>query len=459
MLPFVDMSPERDQEYFCDGMTEEIIAALSEIKGLKVVSRTSSFEFKNRAYDVREIGSKLRVDTVLEGSVRKAGDRVRIAVQHIKVADGFHLWSDRYERSLEDVFAIQEEIAEAIAGNLRCKLLEQRDTPPVKRKTAVNLDAYNSYLAGRYHINQRGKEAVLKAMDCFRDAVRADEEYAPAWSGLAEAYVLSAARSIFEADPAESLAEADKAARRAIELDGGSPEAHVALALVRMRKDWDWVGAMAEFERAIELNENHAPAHHQYAMCLAFQNRLDEALEHIGRARELDPLSLLILTARGRILHFARRYDEAIDECRRAIDLNPDFQQAWFDLLMSLGEKGEIEEGLEISRKLLELAPDAVLRSVIDARIYALMGEMDKAREARARLTELGATRHISPVLLAVVDTGLGDIEGAIANLDRALALRDNQLVYVQCEPSFDPIRHHPRYAELLAGVGFEPAR
>ncbi|MCB1019322.1 MAG: protein kinase, partial [Acidobacteria bacterium] len=287
VLPFVDMSPERDQEYFCDGMTEEIIAALSEIKGLKVVSRTSSFEFKNRAYDIREIGSQLSVDTVLEGSVRKAGDRVRIAVQHIKVADGFHLWSDRYERSLEDIFAIQEEIAEAIAGNLRCKLLAQQDAPPARRKAAVNLDAYNSYLAGRYHINQRGKQAVLKAMECFREAVRADQAYAPAWSGLAEAYVLSAARSMFEADPAESLVEADKAARRAIELDGGSPEAHVALALVKMRKDWDWAGANAEFERAIELNENHAPAHHQYAMCLAFQNRLDEALEHIGRAREL----------------------------------------------------------------------------------------------------------------------------------------------------------------------------
>ena len=461
VLPFVDMSPERDQEYFCDGMTDEIIAALSGVKGLKVVSRTSSFEFKNRAYDIREIGAQLEVDTVLEGSVRKAGDRIRIAVQLINVVDGFHLWSERYERSLEDVFAIQEEIAEAITRNLRCNLLENdcASAPAARRRSTTNLDAYNSYLAGRYHLNQRGKQAILKALDCFRDAVKTDPEYAQGWSGLADAWVLAAARVVFDADPAEAMASADEAARRAIELDGGSAEAHVSLALVKMRKDWDWPGANEEFERALELKESYAPAHHQYAMCLAFQNRLDEALEHIDRARELDPLSLLILTARGRILHFARRYEEAIEECQRALELNPGFHQAWFDLLVSFGQTERIDEARQALAKLEEGSPDPVLKTVVDGRIAALTGDLDGAREARRQLAELAETRHVSPVTFAILDVSIGDCDRAMDEYFRALEQRDNQLVYLQCEPANDPIRGHPRYPELLAALGLGEPR
>jgi serine/threonine-protein kinase len=453
------MSPDRDQEYFCDGMTEEIISALSEVRGLKVVSRTSSFEFKNRAHDIREIGAKLKVDTVLEGSVRKAGDRVRIAVQHINVADGFHLWADRYERSLEDVFAIQEEIAEAITRNLKCSLLEKECPPVVRRKPSVNLDAYNSYLAGRYHMNQRGKPAIIKALDCFRNAVEAQPEYAHAWSGLAEAWVLAAARVVFDTDPSESLLEADKAARRALELAPGLPEAHVSRAMVRMRKDWDWAGANAEFERALELNENYAPGHHQYAMCLAFQNRLDEALEHIDRARALDPLSLLILTARGRILHFARRFDEAIEECSRALELDPTFQQAWFDLLLSYAQTGRMAEAGQAIDRLFALGADPVLKTVIDSRTAALLGDMETARDARVRLEDLAKSRHVSPVVKAIVDCGIGEIDSAVEHLRVALANRDSQLVYLQVEPSYDPVREHPAYPELLARIGFLDAR
>ncbi len=461
VLPFVDMSPERDQEYFCDGMTEEIIAALSAVKGLKVVSRTSAFEFKHKAYDVREIGASLAVDTVLEGSVRKAGDRVRIAVQHINVADGFHLWSERYERRLEDVFAIQEEIADAITRNLRCSLLDSdcESPPSPKRRGAVDLDAYNSYLAGRYYLNQRGKEAIGKALGCFQDAVKTAPGYAQGWSGLAEAWVLASARGAVDGDPAEAMAEADEAARRAIELDAGSVEARVSLAMVKMRKDWDWEGANAEFERALEISENYAPAHHQYAMCLAFQNRLDEAIEQIDRANELDPLSLLILTARGRILHFARRYDEAIEECRRALELNPNFHQAWFDLLVSFGHTGRMEEARKALAKLEELAPDPVLRAVIEGRMYGLMGDLEKAREAREQLVEMTKTRRISPALIGMVDLSLGDVDRAMEEYFQALENRDNQLVYLQCEPSYDAIRSHPKYPELLAAIGFGEPR
>ena len=289
--------------------------------------------------------------------------------------------------------------------------------------------------------------------------MKSEPEYAQGWAGAAEAWVLLAAGGYLESEPAYALGEADKAASQAIELDSSTEEAHVALAMVKMRRDWDWPGAEAEFERALAINENYAPAHHQYAMCLAFQNRLDEALEHIGRARELDPLSLLILTARGRILHFARRFDEAIEECRRAIELNPGFHQAWFDMLMSFGETGRMEEAREAVDKLLELAPDPVLQTVIESRMAALQGDMDKALEAGGRLTEIAETRHVSPVLRAIINVGVGDLEGAFRLLDQALASRDNQLVYVQCEPSYDSLREHPRYPALIAALGFGESR
>ena len=459
VLPFVDMSPERDQEYFCDGMTEEIIAELSGLKGIKVVSRTSSFEFKNRAYDIREIGAKLKVDTVLEGSVRRAGERVRIAVQHINVADGFHLWSDRYERSLEDVFAIQEEIAGAIAKNLQCSLLDEGCAPPVRRKPVVSMDAYNSYLAGRYHLNQRGKAGILKALECFQTAVKSEPEYAQGWAGAAEAWVLLAAGGYLESEPAYALGEADKAASRAIELDSSTEEAHVALALVRMRRDWDWSGAEAEFERALAINENYAPAHHQYAMCLALQRRLDEALEHIERAHELDPLSLLILTAKGRILHFARRYDEAIEECKRALELNPSFHQAWFDLLVTYGQTGRFEEAGEAMETLNRLTADPLRKGMLEARYFGLIGDHDKARELRKKIAAAAGERYISPVVLAIIDLGIGDLDAAMEGILEGLRRRDNLLVYAYCEPAYDPIREHPRYPELIAGLGFGELR
>ena len=342
VLPFVDMSPAHDQEYFCDGMTEEIINVLTAVRGLKVVSRTSSFQYKGEAYDVREIGEKLGVQTVVEGSVRTAGNKLRITAQLIKVTDGYHIWSQRYDREMTDVFEIQDEISQAIVANLKGKLVRRAEKPLVKKKTA-NIEAYNRYLKGRHFLNQRTRAAILHSIECFEEAACEDCDYALPYAGLAEAYILLGTGGYGEADPAAALGKAREAALKAIEGDESSAEAHLALALVYYRADWDWENADREFKRAIEINDGYATGHHQYAMFLAALKRLDEALAEIRKAQELDPLSLIINTAVARILHFSRRFDEAIEQSRRTLELNPQFALGYFDIGVAYGQIGKFD--------------------------------------------------------------------------------------------------------------------
>ena len=457
VLPFVDMSPEHDQEYFCDGITEEIILALSQVKGLKVVSRTSSFEFKDQAYDIRKIGERLGVESILEGSVRKAGDTLRITVQLINTADDFHLWSERYDRDFSDVFAVQDEIASGVVANLKLKLVAGRCGPRT-RKPTNDLNAYNLYLEGRYLLNQRTRGPLEQARDRFTEAVERDPSFALAWAGLAEAYTLLASRGAVESGPKAAFAQARAASEKALELDPCCAEAHVGRALVLYRDDWDFAGAQQEFQQALALNDGYATAHHHYAMLLAAIGRLDEARREIGRAHELDPLSLIISTAVGRILHFSRRYDEAIEQCRRTIELNPSFAGAYFDLAVACGQSGRAEEAREAIDRVVELTGDDLLEPMMAARHLALVGDRDGALVERRKVEEISRRRYVSPVLLAIIDIGLGDYEQAIDELEEAFEQRDSTLVYIQCEPSCDPLREHPRFQALIERIGFPRA-
>lgn len=449
VLPLVDMSPQRDEEVFCDGVAEEILNALSGIEGLKVVSRGSSFQFKGKAYDVREIGRKLGVETVLEGSVRKAGDRLRVAVQHVEVSSGQHLWAERFDGNLGDVFAIQDEIAHAVAANFRLRLSRDgRYTRPTN-----SLEAYDLYLSGRFYLNQRRREALDHALTAFEAAHRIDPEFAPAAAGVAEAQILRAARLHDDSNPREIFEQARTWAQRAVELDPNRAEGYVPLGQVALRADFDWPAAERNFKRAIELNPNYATAHHQYAMFLATALRLDEALDAIHRARELDPLSAIISTAVGRILHFRREYDAAIAQFRRTLELDPTFLQASMDLLVACGASGRRQEALEVIEQLAGLAPDEVRMTFIRSRFQALNGDLDSARAGRKKL------EAISPptAILAILDMGIGELDRAMDILFDAVERRDNMLVYLQCEPSYDAIRTHPRYPELLRRIGFPP--
>ena len=454
VLPFVDMSPAHDQEYFCDGMTEEIINVLTAIKGLKVVSRTSSFQYKGEAYDVREIGEKLGVQTVVEGSVRTAGNKLRITAQLIKVTDGYHIWSQRYDREMTDVFAIQDEISQAIVANLKGKLVRGAEKPLVKKKTA-NIEAYNRYLKGRHFLNQRTRAAILHSIECFEEAACEDCDYALPYAGLAEAYILLGAGGYGEADPVAALGKAREAALKAIEGDESSAEAHLALALVYYRADWDWENADREFKRAIEINDGYATGHHQYAMFLAALKRLDEALAEIRKAQELDPLSLIINTAVARILHFSRRFDEAIEQSRRTLELNPQFALGYFDIGVAYAQTERFEEAAAAFGKASELSGDDVSRVNTEATTAAMMGDREKATELFEKLKELSKTQYVSPIVLAILPMLLGDLDEAFGPLEKALADKANALVYLNVEPFFDPLRADPRFAELIKKMGF----
>jgi serine/threonine protein kinase/Tfp pilus assembly protein PilF len=453
VLPLVDMSPHHDQEYFCDGLTEETILALSSVQGLRVVSKTSSSRFKG-GYDIAEIGRQLGVDSILEGSVKKSGAQLRITVQLIRVSDGIHLWSQRYDRRVEDIFAIQDEISNSIAESLKLRLT----TAPVKsRKKTSNVDAYNAYLEGRSCLNQRTPLLLDRALKRFETAVQLDRNFAAAYAGIAEVQIVLASGQFGGDGSLVILDRARKAAERALQLDPSLAEAHVAMALVRHRADWAWDEAEKEFVRAIELNPNYATAHHQYAMFLAIHLRLEEARAEIAIAHQLDPLSLIISTAVGRIFHFSRQFNAAIEQCKKTIDLEPTFSPAYFDLAVSYLAHKDYDLALKAIECMYELDNNELRRVMMMAFWHAAQGQHNTAVEWGDRYNELATKHHVSPMLSALLEVGLGNMETAMSYMEQALEVRDSILVYLQCEPAWDDIRAHPRYPQLVAKLGFPP--
>jgi tetratricopeptide (TPR) repeat protein len=416
-----------------------------------VVSRTSSFQFKGQSTDVREIGEKLNVQTVLEGSVRKAGDLLRITVQHIDVADGYHIWSERYDRRLDDVFAIQDEISQKILEHLRANLLPG-EGPKAGARRASSVEAYNLYLKGRFHLNQRTKEGILASVNEFEQACCQDCTFALPFAGLAEAQLLVAAHAIgAPGERDEMLAQARAAAQEAIRQDEACAEAHVALGMVHARADWNWKAAEEEFKKAIALNDGLALAHHQYAMYLSLRRRPDEAVREIRRAFELDPLSPLINSAVGRVLYFAGRYEESIEQLRRTIELYPDYGNAYFDLGVTLARVGRYDEAREVVARLDALQPGDVRAKIVAGWVDAASGNEDKAR---AVLKEIEAEIPAPPMSMAVIYAGLGEVDQALSALEAALEERDLTLPYVGVESAYDPLRGDPRMDAILDKLG-----
>ena len=451
VLPFVNMSADPENEYFSDGMSEDIINALTQLKDLRVAARTSSFWFKGKSAEIAEVGAKLNVDTVLEGSVRQAGNRLRITAQLINVADGYHLWSERYDRELDDVFAIQDEIATAIAEKLKVALLGERDQSLVKPSTQ-NLKAYQLYLEGRFYWNRR---ELRRGLECFERAVDYDPDYALAYAGVADSYALLAF-GYGGARPTESLPKAKQAAERALELDESLAEAHNSLAYVSLY-DWEWPTAAREFKRAIELNASYVAARYYYAFYLwLVEGRTDEAIAEAQRAVEIDPLDSHAAGMLGLVLWGARRSHEAIAFLEKAIVHDP----TYFFLHRCLGLAFQAEPMHTEAIAALEQAAnlsgrDPLVQSEL-ASAYALSGATQKAEDLLEELTARSRQQYVSPLLFAFIQLALGMKDEALASLERAYNEHDPMLVPTKRWPSFKPLHGDPRFESLLRRIGWK---
>jgi serine/threonine protein kinase/Tfp pilus assembly protein PilF len=451
VLPFRDMSSQRDQEYFCEGIAEELINALVKLKGLRVAARTSAFQFKDRDSDVKTIGHKLEVKTVLEGSIRKAGNRLRITAQLINIEDGFHIWSEKYDRELDDIFAIQDEISLAIVDKLKVKLLGEEKSALVKRHT-VNQEAHNLYLKGLYFWNRRHEGGMKLAMEHFQQAIEKDPEYALAHVGVADTYNITGWFGY--SPPNETFPRAKAAARRALEIDNALGEAHASLGWIALCYDWDWPAAEREFKRAIDLNPAYATAHQWYAVYLFSMGRFDESIMEALRARELDPLSLIINAVVGVAYHAARRYDESIKYHEKALEMDPNFLIANTYTVLALTASGRYDEAIDIMRRVEPLAAGHAYTLGEFGGAYAVAGQRDEARRILDQLDELARERYVPPLHRFLVLAGLDEIDKALDCLEEAIEERNPMVVFSKERPSHDRLQSNQRFQSLLRKIG-----
>ncbi len=452
VIPFANISADPENEYFSDGLSEDLINALTHIKSFRVAARTSAFSFKGEQVDARTIGQKLNVKTVLEGSVRKVGNRLRITAELVNAEDGYHVWSEQYDRVMADVFTIQDEITAAIVDALKIELLADEKKAVTKRHTE-NLDAYHLYLRGRYYWNRGNPEAFRKAIDQFQTAIRKDPTYARAYAGLADAYAGLGDAGHSAIPPREAFVSAHDAVQKALELDDSLAEAHASLAHLKMH-EFAWPEAQAAFVRATRLNPNYATAYHFYAFYFAALGQSCEAITTLERARELDPVSLAINTDLGVLFYFARRYDDAIQQYQKVLDMDPNFTRAYVTMGSAYAQKAMCEQAIAMFQKALELSGD---RSKIAAlgRAYGVAGRNDEALETIAELRQLSRHRYITPYSIALIYASMGETDEALSWLNDAYEQRVSDLLYLKVDPFLDNLRSDPRFVVLLDKVGF----
>jgi len=450
VLPFADLSPAKDQEYFCDGIAEEIINALTKQTDLLVVARTSAFAFKGKNQDVREIGSKLNVSTVLEGSLRKSGKRLRITAQLINVADGYHVWSERYDREEEDVFAIQDEIALSIVRALKVKLTGTQETS-LARTHKESIDAYNLYLQGRYFWGKRTTEGLRKSIDYFRQAIDAEPGYALAYAALADSYCLLCSYHVLSPD--ESIAQAKAAALKAVELDPSLSEAHEALGHVLLLYDWDWNRARQEYAEAIRLHPFFSTAHQRMALLMSVTGELEGAVDEIRKAEKLDPLSQIILTDAALMFYLRGQNEEAVRACGKVLAMNPEFHVANLVLGMTYEQIGTYDRAVDHLEKAVESSgKSSIMRSSL-AHCLAVMGRNDEASEILGQLMKEQNHTYVSPYSIAVIHLGMGQTEVAFDWFRKAV--EEHSVWHIHLHLSVDPrflsIRSTPQFVSLLA--------
>ena len=448
VLPFLNLSPDPANEFFADGITEDVIAQLSKIRSLKVISRTSAMRFKHREQGLREIGSTLGVATLLDGSVRRAGDRVRIVAQLIDAEADRHLWTETYDRELTDIFAIQTDVALQIASALEAELLPQ-ERARINREPTANLVAYQAYLQGRYSYSRYTGEAFQKGVDYFRQAIAADPGYALAYTGVALAYAeLAAGQGGSTIKPDVAYHTAMEAITKALQLDNELGEAHSVLALLMFVHDFNWTGAEAEFKIALELSPGAADIYDHYGWLCGALERYDEALELVTRAQELDPLIHRADVATT--LLRAGRNEEGLEAALRAAEFDPEYPRARSTLGWAYLKVGKIKEGLAHLEYAAGADPMNTLFLAQLGQAYGTVGQTDKAREILRRLEELSKERYISPYNMAYVHTGLGEQDRAMDFLEQAFADRAGSVYGIKGSFLFTSLKSHPRFKALL---------
>ncbi len=450
VLPFVDMSPQKDQEYFCDGIAEELINALTHIKDLRVVARTSAFAFRGEKVDVREIGKKLNVSTVLEGSIRKAGNRIRVTTQLINVEDGYHLWSEKFDREMEDIFAIQDEISLAIVGHLKVKLMASEKAAIEKRPTD-DPEAYNLYLKGLHFGWQTYKDSFDKSMEYYRKAIDRDPTFALAYVGIGFAFGSLSQLSLRL--PASEMPKAKAALQKAQELDDSLAEVHALAASLAYSYDWDWEAAEKSFKMTFELNPGYAMGHAQYAWFSLAMNRFDETLREIKLAQQLDPLLPLFYAMSVGLHRVVGKYDEAIQDFHRAIELDPNIGLAYFHLGCVYLDKGMMEEATSSFQKAGELVTGGGWAEAKLGIIYLFQGEKEKAQQILEELVERKKKTYVESYSIACLYSHLGHTDKAFEYLDIAYEEKDTLMPYLNVLTVFElskEVYADPRYKKLL---------
>lgn len=457
VLPLVNMSADIENEYFCDGLAEELINSLARVDDLKVVARTSAFSFKGKNIDVAQIGSILNVRNILEGSVRKFGERMRISVQLVNATDGYHIWSEKYDTGIHDIFDVQDKIALSVVNNLKTKLLGEKDEADDRmtiliedlKHHAKDVEAYQLYLRGRFFLNKFTAENFDRALESFSAALALDPGFAEAYAGLADTHLMLT--EMGPVPPQEGMPKAKEAALKALSLDEHLSEAHSSLGLVLQDYDYDFTGAEHEFRRAIELNPNNSPAHQFFGQLLAQLGRHEEAEAEFQLALEVDPLSVVGHWIYGFGLFEARRYDDCLEQTRKALELDANFPAAFLNLAFAYHMKGEYAESVEAYAKFSELCGAAETAEIIRESFNT--GGWDGFLR---KMTAPDAPVNISEYIVAVFYAALGDNDGAMAKLEASFAAREPHIVMIKIDPRFDSVRRNTRFHDLLAAVGFQ---
>jgi TolB-like protein/DNA-binding winged helix-turn-helix (wHTH) protein/Flp pilus assembly protein TadD len=454
VLPFANLSGDSEQEYFADGMTDELITSISKISELKVISRTSVTRYKRTNKPLPTIARELNVDGIVEGTVLRSGDRVRITIQLLHGPSDTHLWAETYERNLRDVLTLQYELAQAVARQVKATLRSPDEASQTARKRSLDPKAYELYLKGRYYF---GSLQVEKAATNFREAIKLEPQYAQAYAGLAESYVLFEPQNA--APHQEAISNAKAAALRALEIDENVAEANVSLGWAKMTYDWDWAGAEAEFKRAIELNPNDETAHLWYGCELVWEKRFDEGLAEMRRAQEVAPASAHMAAFFGMGLYQARRYGEAIERSKDALELDPTFPAAYQWLGLTYAALGRYDEAITKLEKSRQFSKDRGVRiTVALSRLgygYGVAGRRKDALAILKELQEVSTSRHVPPSHFAVVYIGIGDKDRAFEWLNKGFKERSYEMALLRSDPRFDSLRNDPRFQNLIEGMKF----